>query len=179
MGMWGSPKEHPPIPGDPGLEGVQHPCSNPSPPPPRRGCGGLEPARLPAERYRSLLLLLLLLFFHLKKEEPKVKKNKIVFSSVLESTWINNSSRNWAAETINFLWTQPKKDAGRRWLPSPGGGSWGAAVGAGPGPALLSKCVNSKHMRQIRHRLRPEHGSLLCTGISGREKRGPGAAERC
>jgi len=76
---------------------------------------------------------------------------------VLESTWINNGSRNWAAETINFLWTQPKKDAGRWWLPGPGaqgqGSGSGAEVNKGgrggggePGYALLSKCINSKHM---------------------------------
>lgn len=137
--------------GDSALEGVQHPCSNP----PALGLSGLGPQEAAGrEIERSLLLL----FFTSKRGAKKTEKNKIVFSSVLESTWINNGSRNWAAETINFLWTQPKKDAGRRWLPSPcrqgkGTGS-GTEVNKG-GPRwgrggrlcfLLSKCINSKHM---------------------------------
>ena len=98
--------------GDSALEGVQHPRSNP----PAPGLPGLGPRKAASREIERSLLL----FFSISKRGAKSEKNKIVFSSVLESTWINNGSRNWAAETINFLWTQPKKDAGRRWLPSPG-----------------------------------------------------------
>lgn len=77
---------------------------------------------------------------------------------MLESTWINNGSRNWAAETINFLCTQPKKEAGdvapRGRARSREGNASGAevnngvtAVGAGRASyALLCERINLKHM---------------------------------
>lgn len=98
----------------------------------------------------------LLSFPHLKKEEPKSgkkknnqkknpnkKPNKLVFSSVLESTWINNGSRTRAAGTINFLCPRPKKeaaaalpaagvqreeDAARRLIVGRGWWGWGAQL---------------------------------------------------
>lgn len=132
---WGAPRS---IPGDPGQERAQHPCSEP----PKttaegaRSQGGCR--QRDTDPFSSSSSL-----FSSQKRGAKSEKNKIVFSSVLESTWINNSSRNWAAETINFLWTQPKKDAGRRWLPSPGRGSGflGGRAGGGhrPGSALQAQ----------------------------------------
>jgi len=82
-----------------------------------------------------------------KKKQPKKKTNKkpnkLVFSSVLESTWINNGSRTRAAGTINFLCPRPKKeaaaalpaagvqreeDAARRLIVGRGWWGWGAQL---------------------------------------------------
>ena len=102
-----------------------------------------------AEMEKSLSLLFFLSLISKKRSQKVEKKktnkkpNKLVFSSVLESTWINNGSRTRAAGTINFLCPRPKKeaaaalpaagvqreeDAARRLIVGRGWWGWGAQL---------------------------------------------------
>lgn len=177
------PKEHPPIPGGFSLGRGSASSLQPTHEAALRA-GTPRGCRRGDRENPSAAAAAAAAFFFISKRGAKSENNKIVFSSVLESTWINNGSRNWAAETINFLWTQPKKDAGRRWLPGPGeaqaaarrltevgggcGGGGEAAVLCSPSALIQSICS-----QQIRRRLCPEQSSLLRRGSVGKRKEGP------